>query len=141
MRPLVRLFLFIAVRVSLLLAIVLWLIAKFGGITATGDFLAWPFRVVDCSEGIAVAWTNTGTNFWELNVLTPGKAREAIWVFEPSDNDLRTFECTRPIPGVVYLTEPGRWIVSAQHWLLMAVCIFSYALLKIAYRRQPKEAE
>lgn len=141
MRPLVRLFLFITVRVSLLLAAVSWVVAQYWGVTATGDFLAWPFRVVNCQEGVAVAWTNTGTNFWELDVLTPTEVGEAIWVFAPSDHDMKTFECTRPFPGVVYLTGSSRWILSAQHWLLISLCLFSYLLLKFAYRRRSDDAD
>ena len=121
MRALTRFFLKLSVRLLMLVVVVLWLVSWSTGVLATGDVLSRPFSVVNCRLGLAFATANAGTYMWTLETMPPLDAEEAGWVFTPSDQDLRQFDCLRPAPGMTILTGSGRLIVAMRHGLLLSV--------------------
>ncbi|MCR9201089.1 MAG: hypothetical protein NXI04_20815 [Planctomycetaceae bacterium] len=122
MRALTRFFLKLLARTLMLLVVVLWLVSWSTGVLVTGDVLSRPFSVVNCRSGLAFATANAGVYMWTLETMPPVDALEAGWVFEPSDQDLRQFDCLRPAPGMTILTGAGRLMVGVRHRLLLSVC-------------------
>lgn len=122
MRTLTRLFLKLFIRTLMLVTVVLWLVSRSTGVLVTGDVLSRPFSVVDCRSGLAFATANAGVYMWTLETMPPVDAEEAGWVFEPSDQDLRQFDCVRPLPGMTVLSGGGRLLVAVRHSLLLSVC-------------------
>lgn len=121
MRALTRLFLKLSARMLMLVVVVLWLVSWSTGVLATGDLLSRPFSVVNCRLGLAWATANAGTFLWTLETMPPLDAEAAGWVFAPSDQDLRQFDCVRPVPGMTILTGAGRLIIAVRHGLLLSV--------------------
>ena len=139
MSNLIRLFLFIAARVALSLAIVLWIASGIWGLTGTGRMLGFSFRAVNCTEGLAIAVLQANTESWNLEQLTPEQLKDASWVFDPSERDRQTFECWSPIPGLGYLNGMGRVMICVHHWLLLCSAGAFYGIVKLVYRRQSEE--
>jgi len=140
MRRLTRLFLKLIVRITMLMVVVLWLVSHSLGVVVTGDVLSHPFSVVNCRTGLAIATANAGVYMWSMETMTPLDAMEAGWLFEPSSQDLRRFDCVTPWPGMNVVTGSGRVMVAIRHvTLLVTVAVLWIGVEWYDRRRRKRE--
>ena len=130
--------LFIVARGGLSLAVVAWSISQWVGILTSATVENCSAQVVVCGKGVAIAAATAFSEPWAYQVLPPVDVAEAMWVFEPRDQDLETFACTHPIPGVNYLTDSSVVIISIRHWFIIAAFALFYVAIRFIYRQCPQ---
>ena len=133
MKPLIRPFLFIAVRLGLFLSVLVWIVGQSRTISMHCPVGEFTFL----SQGWAIAfYSGLPWNFF-VNESDPESTQ---WVFEDlSENDPSVPPSLRGgvTAGVTVMYSDRIILLAVRHWQIVAAFLVVYGVLKFVYRRIP----